>query len=109
MKLVSMKLDPEEQAEQTPEAKEMEAPKYPYGSCLYLDETVLEMLGIKELPPVGTKFTIQAQAVVTGTSEREYEGGKHATLDLQLTDLGMEAGKGKKGADLKETAEKIYG
>lgn len=93
-----MKLTPAEGAAETGEALEMEKPEYPYGICLYLDEQALAKLGI-DLMDVGTKVSLSGMATVTGTSEREYQGGSHKTLDLQITDLGLEPGAEKSDGD----------
>lgn len=91
MKLVSLKIKPSEQQKDSPACApcDMEKPKYPWGTTLHLDEKALAKLGIKEMPAVGTEIPISAVAKVTGTSEREYESGKHQTLDLQLTDMAF--------------------
>lgn len=93
MKVVSLELDKSDREQETVEAKEMERPLYPYGTSLYLDEKALAKLGITEMPDVGTVVLIQAVAKVTGTSEREYEGGSHKTLDVQITEMGLEEGE----------------
>lgn len=90
MKIASLELDPKEAGEETVEAREIERPRYSYGTCLHLDETALKKLGIKELPEVGQELHIVAVGKVTGTSENEYEGGSHKCLDIQLTDMGCE-------------------
>lgn len=88
MNTVSMKLSPAEGAQETGEVQEIEKPEYPYGLCLYLDEVALAKLGI-DLMDVGTTVSLTGSATVSGTSEREYQGGTHKTLDLQITDLGL--------------------
>lgn len=114
MKLVSMEFDQAEAKAESSEVNELEAPKYPYGTCLYLDEKTLDKLGISEMPDVGTMVKIEAMAKVTGTSEREYEGGSHKTLDLQLTDMGLEEGAeeeevGGPSGQFSKAAKTMYG
>lgn len=106
MKLVSMELAPKEAEKETIEARETEKPKYPYGTCLYLDEEALAKLGIADLPDVGTELHIMAVGKVVGTSEREYEGGSHKTLDVQLTEMACEEAGG--GEEDDSPAKKLY-
>lgn len=112
MKLASLELTKSEAKEETIEAKEVERPRYAYGTCLYLDETVLAKLGIKDMPEVGDELHIMAVGKVTGTSSREYEGGAHQTLDIQLTEMACEdADEGEEPAetDMGRAAQKLYG
>lgn len=95
MKTVSLELSPAEAKKESGDAMEMEAPKYPYGTCLYLDDATLKMFGITDVSAikVGAVMSIMGNVKVVGTSKREYEGGEHQCLDLQITDLGMEGEK----------------
>lgn len=114
MKLVSLELT---KAERKKEAEPLSAPMaerplYPYGTSLYLNDETLAKLGIDEMPAVGTTFMIEAVVKVTGTSEREYEGGSHRTLDLQITEMSLEEGE-EEAAEEKQTfggaAKTLYG
>jgi hypothetical protein len=68
-----------------------DAPKYPWGLCISLNDESLEKLGVKTLPAVGTDVTIIAKATVSGTSEFSTEGeGSRASMDLQITDLQVD-------------------
>lgn len=112
MKLVSLELKTEEAKEETMEAREAERPRYPYGTCLYLDEVALKKLGITDIPEVGDELRIMAVGKVTGTSSREYEGGSHQTLDIQLTEMACEdADEGEEPAEtsMGKAAQKLYG
>lgn len=96
MKVVSLELSKEEAKKESeplagPDGGERQ--KYPWGTSMYLNDEVLAKLGISELPEVGTTLIIQAVAKVTGTSEREYDGGSHRTLDLQFIEMGCEEGE----------------
>lgn len=107
-KMISLKLSPKESKAESPEIAEREGPKYPYGTALYLNEDALAKLGIDGMPEVGDEFHIIATAKVTGTSEREYEGGSHKTLDLQLTEMACaEADDGDKELE-DPAARKLY-
>lgn len=65
------------------------APKYPWGLSLCMDETVLAKLGIG-LMPVGTEFVLTAKVTVTGTSSRDRLKGKPSQdMDLQITSLDL--------------------
>lgn len=66
-----------------------DAPKYPWGLSLCLDEKSLAKLGIG-LIPVGTEVIIMAKATITGTSTRERVKGKpHQDMDIQITALDV--------------------
>lgn len=99
MKLMSMAQKSGEGKEETAEiAAEASTPKFPYGLCLCLNEEALEKLGWKDLPKVGAKFNIEARGVVTAV--RSIEGQEHSTqsVDIQLTDLGIDGEKAAKSA-----------
>lgn len=97
-KLVSMKIDPAKEKEKY-EAKSstlVEAPRYPYGLCLHLDDEVVARLGLKDLPQVGKPMMLTAVVDVTSVSENEYtkEGGgteKRQSVSLQITDMALAA------------------
>ena len=84
-------------------------PRYPYGLSLYLNEDVMQKLGITDLPAVGKTLNLQALVKVTGTSSRE-ENQKDGTtkvcqcVDLQITDMSLHA-DGESG----NTADVLYG
>lgn len=98
-----MKLTPKEAKAETVEASENEAPSYPWGLSIHLDEETMAKLGLEKID-VGTIVQLGAKAKVVGYSEREYEGGSHKCLDLQITDLGIDA----PGADSSDLAKKMY-
>jgi hypothetical protein len=96
MKLVSMKIDPAQQREKYAESVAPEAPRYPYGLCLRLEDDDVEKLGLDKLPAVGKTVTVQAKAMVESVSENQYtEGGEARTrrsVSLQITDLAISGG-----------------
>lgn len=113
MELVSLAIDPkklEEKKAEMAEPCEADLPKYPWGTSINLDGDTIAGLGLKEMPPTGTVFKLVGLVKVTGTSEREYETGKgvekRQTLDLQITDMGLE---GKKKQSFNEAAGTLYG
>jgi hypothetical protein len=76
-----------------------DAPRYPYGTSLYLRA---------EDARVGTEFPIQGVVKVIGTSERETQGGKRKTLDLQITKMGLGIEEPDNSA-MGRAAQKLYG
>lgn len=81
-----------------------DAPLYPYGTELRLEDEQLTLLGITALPPVGTKFAVIAIAEVVDTSARENKEGKENCLSLQITDMQLDA----TGESFGEKADKFY-
>ena len=88
--LIDMQMSAEETREQmnpTP----ADAPKYPWGLCLTLNDDSLEKLGVTALPAVDTEVTIVAKAVVSSTREYETQGdGSERTVELQITDMQLD-------------------
>lgn len=85
--LINMKQSAEEAKEYT-EPKAADAPKYPWGLCITLNDDSLEKLGIDNLPAVDTEVTVIAKATVSRTSEYQTQGGEsERSLDLQITDM----------------------
>lgn len=106
MALVSMKMSPEE-------AKEYgaidigEAPQYPYGLSIDLDDDALEKLGITALPKVGSEMMITAKCVVKSVSSNQMQGGDaESRVCLQITD--MDVGQ-TENAQNDNRASKLYG
>lgn len=99
MKLVNMKLTAAEQKEKTePMALAPDAPSYPYGLELRLGDEVLDKLGLDPLPVVGATLELVARVSVTGVHVNESKGGTRKSLELQITDLCLEAPSAKKDA-----------
>lgn len=100
MQVKSMAQKPEEKREEQAEvAAEAQRPRYPYGLCVRLDEEAIEKLGWSDLPKVGAKCKLEAKAVVI--SVQNMEGLQHSmmSVELQITDLGVEVGGGKASVD----------
>lgn len=91
MKPISLAYTPEEAKEETAESSEMEAPKYPYGLTLYFDDETMKKLGIDGAIDVGTMVGISGNAMVVGYSERATQTETRKCLDMQITDLAIEA------------------
>lgn len=104
--LINMENTPQEAQEMTSPSAD-NAPKYPWGLCITLNDDSLNKLGVKTLPAVGTQVTVIARATVSATRENATEGdGAQASMDLQITDLQID------GLDvdfLGRVAEVLYG
>lgn len=90
MALIDMAYDAAEAEE---EAAELERPKYPWGLNLYLNEEVLEKLGMtREDFEVGGSMLMTARVRVTGINEREYEGSDPSCcIDLQIQKMELKS------------------
>jgi hypothetical protein len=87
MALVSMKMSREE-AQEVSQPEMKDAPEYPYGLCIDLDDDALEKLGITTLPKVGSEMLINAKVVVKSVSSYDTQGGEsEARASLQITDM----------------------
>jgi len=62
-----------------------DAPKYPYGTALDLNDDTLKKLGISKLPEIGEEVAITAVAKVTRLSAYEEQDGPEQCLGLQIT------------------------
>lgn len=96
MAMVNMAMTAEEAAEYAGgapvAANAGDAPKYPWGLCIDLNDEVLKKLGITELPTVGTVFVIEAQARVQSMNQSEQlDGDKEGRISLQITDMAVGA------------------
>jgi len=80
--------------------------KYPWGLRLNLGDEELQKLGITDLPKVGTVIAMQCQVKVTGVRSNESQDGENRNLELQVTDCGMDMGK---GVDMEKKASNLYG
>lgn len=78
-----------------------DAPKYPYGLCLDLNDEALKKLGITALPAIGSEMRITAVGKVTRISAYEEQDGAEQCLGIQLTAMDMT------GPD-QTTAQKLY-
>lgn len=93
MALISMKMSADEAKEYNGcEVGQSEAPEYPYGLCLRLDDDALEKLGLTVLPAIGTEMMVMAKVVVKSTSAYSRQGGEdHKDVELQVTDMELGA------------------
>jgi hypothetical protein len=80
-----------QEAQQAVNPGASEAPKYPWGLQICLNDDSLDKLGVKTLPSVGTEVTIVAKATVAATRENATEGeGSSSGMDLQITDMQLD-------------------
>lgn len=91
--MINMKMSKEEAKEYTAVPDPGNAPEYPYGLRLSLDDDALEKLGITELPKVGTVMVLQARVEVCGTSAYSTQDKEsEASVSLQITDMELGTG-----------------
>lgn len=74
--------------------------QYPYQLRLYLNDDILQKLGVNEMPPFGASLDIIGKCKVIGITA--YDDGP--SLVLQITDMSL----GKPKED-KPTSEVLYG
>lgn len=100
MALTNMKMSADEAKEYTTGGEIAgDAPQYPYGLCIRLDDDALEKLGMTALPAIGTEMMVMAKVVVKSTSAYSRQGGEdHKEIELQITDLEIGAVSASKDA-----------
>jgi hypothetical protein len=103
-KLVSMKTTRKEREKQFAATTPAEdAPVYPFGLEVRLDEESLKKLGMEDLPEVGTVMTLVARVEVTAVSSHASESGENQSVTLQITDLAVG-----EGTPAKDIGAKLY-
>lgn len=106
-KLVNMKIDPKEREKKYAESTvAADAPMYPWGLQLHLDDETLDKLGITKLPEVGKSYTLTAKCDVTSVSENDSGDGPRRSVSLQITDLSLDFGGGEKNSN---AGAQLYG
>ena len=104
MELVNMKLSKEKKKEMV-EPTMMDGPEYPCGLQIRLDTEAIEKLGIESLPEVESVVDIIAKGKIVSVSTSDAEKGKkNRNIEIQITDLSVEAEKSKK-----DIAKELYG
>ena len=94
MNLVNMQMSQEEAKEYTSAmpGDPGNAPRYPWGLCINLDDDSLTKLGITELPAVGSTLLLMAHVTVTSVrSSQQMDGDKESGTELQITDMALSA------------------
>ena len=88
---VDLALSPSE-VEETQAPLAAEAPKYPYGTSISLDEKILEKMDVDRSDwAVGDIFHLHALAKVTSISEHENQDGGKCCVTLQIIALKGES------------------
>lgn len=85
--LINMELSSAEAKQEV--AMESEAPKYPWGLCLTLNDDALKKLGIDKLPEIGSKVRIVAVAEVSAVRAYAEQNGADTSVDLQITEMAV--------------------
>lgn len=106
MALVNMARTKKEVQEEQKEMKAgLDAPLYPWGLTLRLDDETIKKLGIA-IPEGGAKMRIDAIASVSSVSSRqEVDGETCSSIELQITDLALTPETGTPKAEM---ASKLY-
>lgn len=88
-KKVSMALTKKEKSDFKESAVLSEAPRFPWGLSVNLDEDSLKKLNVEDLPEVGDEFEMVATVKATSVSENEDEDGTRQSVGLQITDMAL--------------------
>lgn len=100
-----MKATPAEQREMAPDMSVREAPEYPWGLRVQLEDESLMKLDLLTLPAVGESLMLHARVHVCRVTQSDAEGEpKRRSVELQITDLALEPDRGE--ADM---AQRLYG
>lgn len=106
VELKSMKMTADERKEYAqPTVATGDAPEYPWGLRLDLDDDALDKLGLTGIPEVGKVLLLTARVEVVRRSEEERPDELHRSLGLQITDMALEA----MPAEGKTTEQRLYG
>jgi hypothetical protein len=94
MALVNMQRSKEEIKEaSTPAESSEDAPRYPWGLALSLDDDSLTKLGFTDPPAVGTVLTITARVEVCSSRQYQTLGAEsEMSSDWQITDMAATMG-----------------
>ena len=95
MAMISMKRVSKKDSEIKEVPALAEEPIYPYGLSIRLEKEELKKLGITDLPSVNQPFMLEGKCIVKSVSAgaSTIGGGEseHASVELQLTHLGIES------------------
>lgn len=107
--MTSMKMSAEEAKEYGPSVM-ADAPQYPYGLRLDLNNESLEKLGIDEMPAIGSKKMIYAMAEVVSVSANESKDGPpHRSVGLQITDMSCKSSGDAQAKPKRDPSDALYG
>ena len=92
--LKSMKMTAAEREKrmEAPSSVSTDAPTYPWGLSITLDNESLDKLGSDGVYNVGDEMVLIAQVKVTSVSSQESAGGKNKSVGLQITAMCLEEG-----------------
>lgn len=100
--MINMQMSKEEAKEYT-NPEPADAPKYPWGLCISLDDDSLTKLGMTAPPAVGTQMQVTALVTVTSCGMNQTQGGEaESRCELQITDMELS------GAARPDTASVLY-
>jgi hypothetical protein len=88
IKLVSMQLSPQQSDDYAVPSSLDDAPQFPWGLCLTLNDDALAKLGIP-LPNVSSTFTLVAKVEVVRAAATKKQDGAELSADLQITDMRL--------------------
>lgn len=95
------------QAKDMAEPAMAEAPKYPYGLRVTLEDDALAKLDLPARLTVGQSMMLHARVEICNLEERQnLEGGSHRSMTLQITDLALEPEESDPVGRLKELYKK---
>lgn len=79
-----------------------DAPRYPWGLCINLDNDSLKKLGLTDdMPEVGEEYLLTATVKVTSCSSSDTEGGgKNQSCSLQIVEMALTEEKGQDAAEV---------
>lgn len=98
----SMKLTKAESSATAPVEAKQDAPAYPWGLRIELNDESMKKLGMEKLPDVGEKMMLRANVVVERVSQNDTKEGKRQDMSLQITEMELgECEKEKEPADKK--------
>lgn len=104
--MIDMKLKPQSQT-MLGEAED-DAPEYPYGLRICLDNEALEKLGITELPAIDADYTLKALVCVVRISQDESQGDQQRrSVDLQIEQMELAPAKEEAGEGM-DAAQRLY-
>jgi len=103
-KKVNMALTKSEKSDRKKETVLSEAPEFPFGLSVHLDNDSLEKLNVEELPEVGSEFFMNTTVKVTSVSEHETDEGASRSVSLQITEMELLHTKGESNP-----GDKLYG
>lgn len=103
--MTSMKMTAKEAKEYaSPSTAVADAPQFPYGLRVELNNDSLDKLAMKDMPKIGDRFTMTCTVEACGcASYTERDGDENRSLSLQITDMALVPMAAKKSA-----ADAIY-